>query len=862
MEQSVYKYILRYSRKEQVLILLVTVLSMPLIYYSLEIPKLIINQAIGGVDIPSSILGIDITQISYLLILCCAYLILTIVNGAIKYHLNVYRGVLSERMLRRLRYELYSRVLRFPIPYFKRISQAEVVPIITAETEPLGGFFSDAFALPAFQGGLLFTYLIFIFNQNIFLGLAATAIYPFQMVIIPRLQKKVNELARRRVLTVRSLASRIGDAFAGTVEIRSLDTSKYERAEITGRLGSLFEIRKEIYQRKYFIKFLNNFLNQITPFFFYLFGGYAVIKGQLSLGALIAVLAAYKDLAGPWKELLKYYQIKEDIRVKYTQIINQFQPNNILDESLIDSDAQNVAPLQGTLQSSGLIFETENGVKQIDGISFEVPVSQHMAIVGSSGCGKEELARMLARLVNPTHGQLSLGGESMAELSVALAGRRISYVGQGAYLFSGSVFDNICYGLKNHPSSVGTSSAEVSPALTEAERTGNSKFDINSTWLDFSIAGVDSEVALEEKIIDLLSAVALESDIYELGLRSKLAQYPNDALDEKFLLARQRFSLELTRGELNHLVELYDYNQYNTNAPVAENLMFGVPRDGSTSNKDLISHPYVMGKLASTGLLDELVEAGRKAAETMVELFSDLPPGHEFFNRFSFISSEDLPHYKLMLGRIDVDGIASISDEERTQLLSLALLLVPAQHRLGIIDDYLQQRLVSVRHQLVEGMPNDLRGLVSSFNVDQISNESTVQDNILFGKLVYGQAKAEERIGELVRSVIEQVGIHRDVMRMGLIYDVGKGGSNLSTDQKQKIALARALIKVTDILVVNDAVGVLDADAQKRIIAEVQRLRSDRGLIWVLSQEALADNFKQILTLDKGKIIKQSKSDD
>ena len=63
MESSIYKYILRYSRKEQVLILLATVLSMPLIYYSLEIPKLIINQAIGGDGIPATILGIDITQI-------------------------------------------------------------------------------------------------------------------------------------------------------------------------------------------------------------------------------------------------------------------------------------------------------------------------------------------------------------------------------------------------------------------------------------------------------------------------------------------------------------------------------------------------------------------------------------------------------------------------------------------------------------------------------------------------------------------------------------------------------------------------------------------------------------------------------
>ena len=857
MESSIYKYILRYSRKEQVLILLATVLSMPLIYYSLEIPKLIINQAIGGDGIPATILGIDITQISYLLILSFAYLALSIVNGGIKYHLNVYRGVLSERLLRRLRYELYSRVLRFPIPHFKRISQTEVVPIITAETEPLGGFFSDAFALPAFQGGLLLTYLAFIFNQDVFLGFAATAIYPLQMYVIPKLQKKVNELARRRVLTVRALASRISEAFSGATEIRSLDTSKYERAEITDRLGSLFEIRKELYKRKFFIKFLNNFLSKITPFFFYLVGGYFVINGQLSLGALVAVLAAFKDLAEPWKELLKYYQTKEAIRVKYSQIINQFQPAHLLDEDLLDRDTTTVQPIQGVLQTKGLVLQEDSGVKHIDGVSFEFPVSQHMAIVGPSGCGKEELAQLIARIVSPTRGQLTIGGENIGEFSVSMASRRIGYAGQSAYLFSGSVLDNILYGLKNRPLTSAASSAELSSTRVEAALTGNSEFDIGLPWMNLYSAGVESNSALENKAIDLLSTVELESYIYDLGLRSKLTQQPNAELEEKLLLARQKISHELVNGELNNLVELFDYNKYNTNLPIGDNLLFGIPRDNSTTN-DLISQPYVIKTLSKSGLLDELVSVGKKAAETMVELFSDLPPSHDFFNRFSFISSDDLPQYKLLLNRIDVDGIHSINEDERDQLLSVALLLVSAQHRLDILDEQLQKNIVSARHQLANGMPAKLRDSIIPFSVDHYNTESSVQDNILFGKLAFGQARAEERIGSLIRSVIEDMGFYHDVMQLGLSFDVGIGGANIASDQRQKIGLARALIKVTDILVVNDAVGQLDKESQRRIIDNVQQLRGERGIIWVLSRESLANNFKQTLMLEKGKVVKQS----
>ena len=68
-----------------------------------------------------------------------------------------------------------------------------------------------------------------------------------------------------------------------------------------------------------------------------------MIKGELSLGAVVAVLAAYKDLSAPWKELLAYYQQKEDARIKYEQVIEQFDPPGSMDPDLqigeADTDA-------------------------------------------------------------------------------------------------------------------------------------------------------------------------------------------------------------------------------------------------------------------------------------------------------------------------------------------------------------------------------------------------------------------------------------------------------------------------------------------------------------------------------------------
>ena len=67
----------------------------------------------------------------------------------------------------------------------------------------------------------------------------------------------------------------------------------------------------------------------------------------------------------------------------------------------------------------------------------------------------------------------------------------------------------------------------------------------------------------------------------------------------------------------------------------------------------------MLSVLDKAGLTEDLVRIGREVAETMVEMFADLPPGHEFFEQFSFISSEDLPDFQALLGRVDGSGAAS-----------------------------------------------------------------------------------------------------------------------------------------------------------------------------------------------------------
>ena len=111
LEPSVYRFILKHSLKRQIFLLLLTLASFPFLYYSLDLPKTIVNRAIAGKRFPEQFLGFEFDQVPYLMILCAIFLALVFINGGFKYFINTLKGQLGERMLRRFRYSLYQRLL-------------------------------------------------------------------------------------------------------------------------------------------------------------------------------------------------------------------------------------------------------------------------------------------------------------------------------------------------------------------------------------------------------------------------------------------------------------------------------------------------------------------------------------------------------------------------------------------------------------------------------------------------------------------------------------------------------------------------------------------------------------------------------
>lgn len=890
MEKSLARYIWAHTRPQQLFILLIVALSMIPYYLAFDLPKQIVNGPIQGAgfekpgstqlfmpisfDIPfwgpvELFGGLPLERMPSLVALSITFLALVIINGLFKFFINTYKGRLGERLLRRIRYELVDRILRFPPRYFKHVKAGEVSSMIKDEVEPLGGFTADAFVQPVLLGGQALTALIFIFVQHFWLGFIAFAMAAIQVGIIPRMRRRLIELGRERQVTARQLAGRVAEIVDGIGTIHAYDTSNYERADIASRLGRIFRIRYDIYQWKFLVKFINNFLAQLTPFLFYCIGGYLTIVGQLDVGQLVAVINAYKELPGPLKELIDWELARQDVQVKYEQVVEQFEADQMIDPKIQAIDAVSETALNFPLSTTNLLLEDDIGGRVLEHVSLKIMPGETVAIIGTASSGGERLAEALARVTWPAGGKITAGEDDLFSLPESIAGRRISYASPDAYFFHGSLKDNLLYGLKHAPiDSVAYKGQEADQRkweVMEARRSGNPDFDLNGNWIDMRTLNANGPDGLFGSMMAVLDVVELSQDVMQLALYSSLPADADPDFSAQIVEMRHDLREELNRRDLTNLVVPFEDDGYNTEAPVAENLFFGIMTDPKASTKAIAKTAYFRNIMRESGLGEALFEMGRAIAESTVELFKDLPADHPFFEQLSFMRPEEIPAYQHLLQRLRHD--VAPSEEDMIALIRLSFFYIEPRHRFGVLDEPLMRKIVEVRHQFHANLPPELRGHIDRYNPNAYLRSGTLVDNIVFGKLNHRVSDAVAKLREIGGALLaKRPELYGALMALGLESNIGAGGRRLSSLQRLKLGLARALIRRSDYYIFNRAFSGVDHHLQEHIVeaalAFLARSGDTPAVIWVLSNTQLARHFKRVLAFDGGSLVEDGTYED
>jgi len=470
MDKSINEFIWKHSAREQLI--------------------LVVSSVGNGTH---DFFNLSLNAESLLVVLIGIYLGLYLVNSFIKLIINVRKGILGERLVRRLRYSLVDRLLRFPIQRFRVVSQGETIAQLNSEAENLAGYMSESVVLPLFQGGTMLTVLIFMFVQSFWLGLAAVALIPLQVFIIPRMQRHVNSLNQERVRQVRSFSEYIGETVSGAQAIRVHGVQRYVLSGFSQQLGRLFDIRLRI-------------------------------RGHLTIGALIAAIAGHKDMVSPWKELLKYYQMQQDAKIKYQQLTEQFDVDGA-DESdyYVDVPAREQAPLL-PLKMKNVVTE-EDGNRVLSKFNFELAAGEHVAIVEPDADKRLHIAEIILSLRSPMYGSTWLGDQQIKEIPGSIKSRRLAYQTSSPPIFNISVYENILLPLKHLPTAI-----ENKSNIVEAKLTGNNSDLFDAEWIDYERYQFENQEALDSWYLQSMEAAEADHSIMKKGLfqylvgESQLAQ--------------------------------------------------------------------------------------------------------------------------------------------------------------------------------------------------------------------------------------------------------------------------------------------------------------------------------------------------
>jgi putative ABC transport system ATP-binding protein len=879
MDKSLFRYIWRHSSRDQLIIFLVVLASLPFYFASLDLPKRIVNEAIQGrpfadgrttarfldivLPLPDArggpirlFAGFEVDRLTLLFGLSGLFLFFVLVNGAFKYWINVAKGALGERMLRRLRFDLFSLLLRFTPETLRTVKSSEAATIIKDEVEPIGTFIGDAFVLPVFLGTQAATALLFIFIQNVWLGVLAAAVVSAQMIVIPRLRRQLLRLSRQRQVASRRLAGRVSEVVDGIEAVHIHGTSSWERAEIGHRLYELFDLRFQIYKRKFMVKFLNNLLAQMTPFFFYVVGGYFALRGRLDIGQLVAVIGAYRELPPPLKELIDWDQQRLDVQVKYDQVVQYFATDKLLPGEESDQEVGHDAPLVGLLGVESLRVLDPQGAPIIDQTSFACALPARVALVGDGGPAAGVLARILARRRGGYEGVVTIGGRNLADLPRAVVGRRIAYAGVEPVLFPGTLRDNLVYGLRRRPPhSPDEHGREAMRRLAEARRTGNPVESIEGPWVDLARAGARDRDDLDRILLGWIKRMGLEDDVYRFGLSGKVDPERHPALAQHVVEARRRLRDKLEAERMADLVEPFDEARYSRQATVAENLLFGAPTSRALMGRDLAEHRPFRQALEREGLTRPLVGMGARIAETMIEIFRDVPPGHPLFEQFSFIGADELPDYQAILSRRA--GRARGEPGGRfalvplplatTRLIALSLGYIEPRHRLGLLDEPLMQRIVAARASVRALLVRSHHPGVAFYDPGRVCAAAPLRDNLLFGRVNQSVADAQTRVAAAIAAVVDELGMRDEIDGLGLDHQVGPAGRLLTAQQRASVNLIRCLVKRPDVLVIDGALAPFGEAGARSLLTLVLTPSEDRSVFVTLPDDREAGRFDALI---------------
>lgn len=390
---------------------------------------------------------IEKQQFQYVPYIALGFIGIMALKGLFTYFNQFLGDLFGIRSVYRLRNELYEKLQFLPFRYYDNAKTGDLMSRLTADVEGFRFFLSFGFAelirfvlLVTISLGLMFYY-------SVALTFVTLLAMPFLAFVTYRFDKRVHPAFRGIRKSFGKLNTNVQENISGINTVKSLSREDYQINKFND--SNVDYKDKYISTSNVWAKFfpLMEFIGNACVVGLLAFGGYLVINGQLSEGALVAFFSLVWYIVWPIANL--------------GFVINQFSQAKASGERLLEileaeediqdaPDAKDVPNLKGHVTFEDVTFSYPNEDKTaLENVSFDATPGKQIGLIGATGSGKTSITQLITRFYEPQSGRILIDGEEVNKYSLYSLRNQIGFVLQESFLFSSTIKSNIAYGRPN-----------------------------------------------------------------------------------------------------------------------------------------------------------------------------------------------------------------------------------------------------------------------------------------------------------------------------------------------------------------------------------------------------------------------------
>jgi ATP-binding cassette subfamily B protein len=355
-------------------------------------------------------------------------------------------GWVGQRALADLRVQIFRHLQEMPVGFYERRPAGVLISRMTNDVEALDSLVTDS-VVTLFQATLtLVGTIVILFLFDVQLALLTLLIFPVMAIASLAFRIASADAYRRTRETIGAMTGYLQESLSGIRVVRAFAQEPrhlrtFDELNRTNRDANMVTVNLNA---AYFPGV--EFISALATVGILLFGGYQAISGDITVGVLVGFLAALNGFFDPIGQLSQVYTTYQSGMAALDKIFE------LLDErpSLADApDAIDLDTLRGEIAFDHVSFGYGSGddhTLALDDVSLVVPPGQTVALVGATGAGKSTFAKLVARFYDPTAGRILVDGHDLRGVTAASLRSQMGIVPQEAFLFSGTIADNIGFG--------------------------------------------------------------------------------------------------------------------------------------------------------------------------------------------------------------------------------------------------------------------------------------------------------------------------------------------------------------------------------------------------------------------------------